>query len=267
MPVPRAPRPGRIPAFRVPGPLRLAAPRTTSSLDLDRDTGVPFVPWPEFLEQNRFPRGQSITTVGNNGSGKSVLLRELTWRRDYTVVLGTKPQDPELYGGYEDRGFVITDRFDPAAESEAKKVVFKPRLTSPDRKGINKQAEEFRRVLFDVYEYGGWTVVIDELLVIADQMHLDDTLELLWSQGRTLNVSVVGATQQPVDIPLMAYSEAWHLFLFRQNDRRRINRMAEFSGGREAELRELIPRLPEHEFVYVQTRTGKLVRSRVMLEP
>lgn len=268
MPVPRAPRPGRVPAFTVPGPLKLSAPRTSPSLELDDRSPVPFQPWPEFLAETwrpAFKRGQAVTTVGTNGSGKSVLLRELVWRMPYTVMLGTKPKDPDLYDGYQDRGFVIEDLFDPYEDAEHKKVIFKPRLTTPDRKGRAKQADAFRSMLFEIFEVGGWTIVVDELFYICDQLGLADTMEMFWTQGRSLEVSIVGATQQPVNIPVMAYSEAWHLFLFRQTDRHRINRMAEFAGGQETVLRELIPQLPEHEFVYVQTRTGKLVRSRVML--
>ena len=60
--------------------------------------------------------------------------------------------------------------------------------------------------------------------------------------------------------------QATHLFLFRNTDKYRINRMAEFAGSDSAELRKLIPTLPRHEFVYVDTRTGLLLRSMVMLE-
>lgn len=261
----RAPRPPRLPAFRVPGPLKLTAARTAQSRQVDRDTRVPFMPWSEFTSAHRFPRGQAITVVGTNGSGKSVLLRELIARRDYTVVLGTKPQDPELYGQYARLGYAIVDRFDPSAETDHKRVIFRPRLTSPDRKGLAKQAEMFRQMLYGVYEFGGWTVIIDELFYITEQLRLSDTLELLWTQGRSLNVTVAGATQQPVYVPVMAFSEAWHLFLFHQSDQRRIKRMAEFSGGQDQVLRDLIPRLPQHEFVYVETRTGNMVRSRVQL--
>lgn len=265
MPIPRPPKPPSVPASLFKGSLKLRAPRTTESLRVDQASPVPFVPWPEFLERYRFPRGQSATVVGNNGSGKSVLLRELTWKRPYTVVLGTKPIDPDLYGGYEEHGFIVTDRFDPSAEAENNRIVFKPRLPSPDRKGRAQQADAFRTVLFEIFEYGGWTIVVDELFYVCDQLGLADTMEMFWTQGRTLNVSVMGATQQPVSVPVMAFSEAWHLFLFRQNDRRRINRMAEFSAGQDQVLRDLIPQLPEHEFVHVETRTGRMVRSRVML--
>lgn len=264
---PRPPRPGRLPAFSVPGPLRIQAPRTTESLGLDRATGVPFVPWPQFKAENRsiFKRGHASTIVGNNGSGKSVLMRELFAETPFTVLLGTKPRDPELYEAYEKRGFEITESFDASAETDHKKVIFKPRLSTPDRKGVAKQADAFRQMLFEVFEYGGWTVIVDELFYISDTLGLSDTMEMLWTQGRVMNISVIAATQQPVSVPVMAFSEAWNLFLYRQNDRRRINRMAEFSAGQDTVLRDLIPRLPEHEFVYVETRTGKLVRSRVML--
>ena len=265
MAVPRAPKAPRTPRLKVPGPLRLAPARSTESLKLDERSTVPYVKWDEFRRRVKFRQGEHITVVGTTGSGKTVLIRELVENRNYCAVLGTKNEDRELYGPFEDKGFTITGRFDPSKETDEKKIIFRPRLSAPDAAGRRKQSEAFRSMLNEVWQYGGWTVVADELFYVCQTLGLADVFETLWSTGRSLNVTIVGATQLPVKVPLMAFDQATHLFLFRNTDRRRINRMAEFAGADERLMRGLIPELPKHEFCYVDTRTGTILRSKVTL--
>lgn len=269
---PRAPRPPRLPAPRPPSPprlslgrLNLAPIRAQGSTGLDASTPVPFIRWDAFRARIRFRQGEHITIVGTTGSGKTVLMRELLEDRDYTAVLGTKNEDPELYGPYEARGYEITTEFNPNPDADQSRIIFRPRLRTPNKAGLKRQGEAFEAMLFEVWEYGGWTVAADELYVLCDKLGLADIFEQFWSAGRTNHITVVGATQLPVSIPLMAFDQAKHLFLFRNTDQYRIKRMSEFAGADSRVLRELIPRLPRHEFVYIDTREGTMLRSMVLL--
>ena len=185
--------------------------------------------------------------------------------RTFTAVLGTKNEDEELYGPFEARGYELTDSFDPRPERDESKIIFRPRLSTPDRKGLDRQRQAFEGMLFEVWEYGGWTLYADEIWYLTVRLKLAEIFETFWSAGRSNHITVVAATQLPVSIPLMAFDQATHLFLFRNTDRYRINRMAEFAGSDSATLRELIPLLPRHEFAYVDTRTGLILRSKVIV--
>lgn len=88
-----------------------------------------------------------MTVVGTTGSGKTVLGRELVEHRSFTVVLGTKNEDPELYKPFEARGFEIVDEFDPSPDADESRVIFRPRLSTPDAKGLDKQRQAFERML------------------------------------------------------------------------------------------------------------------------
>lgn len=213
----------------------------------------------------RFRQGEHITIVGTTGSGKTVLARELLETRDYTAVLGTKNEDDELYGPFEDRGYEITGDFDPSPDANESRIIFRPRLSSPDHKGLDRQRQEFERMLFEVWEYGGWTLYADEIWYLTVRLKLDTIFETFWTAGRSNHITVVAATQLPVSIPLLAFDQATHLFLFRNTDQYRIKRMSEFAGADSKVIRELIPRLPRHEFVYVDTREGTMIRSKVIL--
>lgn len=273
MPIPRAPRLPRAPAPkppRLPGPIRLAPIRTPASLDTDDEVikgrrvgdAIPYVRWDVFLERVKFEQGQHITIVGTTGSGKTVLERELVKTRFWTVLLGTKNEDRELYEPFEKAGFEITDDFDPTPEKADSRVIFRPRMSTPDAAGLRKQRDAFESMLFEVFEARQWRIVADEIWYLTNRLRLADTFETFWSQGRSMGITVVACTQLPVSIPLMAFDQATHLFLFRNTDQYRIKRMAEFSGADSALLRSAIPLLPRFEFIYVDTRTGLLLRSK-----
>jgi len=271
--LPRAPKPPSLP--KLPGPIQLAPIRSVGSVELDRQgvrgrddpVGelIPYKRWDEFLRLVSFKQGEHITIVGTTGSGKTVLERELVERRRFTALLGTKNEDAELYKPFEDRGYEITDDFDPHPDRQDSRIIFRPRLSTPDQKGLEKQRQAFEAMLFQVWEYGGWTLVADEIWYLTVRLKLSAIFETFWTAGRSNHITVVAATQLPVAIPLMAFDQATHLFLFRNTDRYRINRMAEFAGSDTALLREVIPLLPRHEFAYVDTRSGSLYRSKVII--
>lgn len=269
---PRMPRPPAPPSLpRLPGPLQLSPIRSTGSPELDRELlkdgrGMPpYLRWDAFLDRVRFRQGEHITIVGTTGSGKTVLGRELVEYRDYTAVLGTKNEDRELYAPFQARGYLLTDDFDPSPPPEESRIIFRPRMSTPDQKGLDKQSNRFEAMLFEVWEYGGWALFADEIWTLTKRLKLASTFETFWSAGRSNNITVVALTQLPVDIPLMAFDQATHLFLFRNTDKYRINRMAEFAGADSEILKHLIPRLPRFEFVYVDTRTGLMLRSKAIV--
>lgn len=220
--------------------------------------------WDQFRQQTRFRDGEDITVVGRKGSGKTVLLRELVGGRFWCAVLGTKNEDKELYGPFEEKfGFEIVTDFDPSPPRDRSRIIFRPRLRSPDRTGLKRQADQFRAMLTEVWAYGGWTIVADELLYLTDQLGLGDILSTLWETGRSMHVTIAGATQQPVRLPRLALDQATHLFFFRTVDADRVRRISEIAGADGRVLRDLIPVLPRHEFLYVNTDDGIMLRSKV----
>jgi|SRR5580700_187583 hypothetical protein len=257
--------------------LRLARPRGSGSVELDEARPIvkgdqlvipPFMPEREFLQQLVLEQGHHVTAVGATQSGKTTLItRWVLPRRSYTVVLATKRRDPSLYPRLKANGFVMTD--DPELNAgENPKVIYRPGLklkgtSVKDAKIL--QRDGFERVLTNVIEEGSWAVYGDEIRYLANDLKLTAELEQLWLQGATELVTMIVSTQRPVAIPVVAFESAWHLFLFRTTDVRNIERIAEFEGANEKLLRWLLPRLEEHEVLYIETRTGRMVRTKVRL--
>ncbi|HET7047880.1 MAG TPA: ATP-binding protein [Solirubrobacteraceae bacterium] len=218
------------------------------------------------MDDWRWRQGEHLTTIGPTGSGKTVLNRQLLRRRDYVVVLGIKNRDPELYGPFEKEGYELVHSFDPEPPGDADqfRVLFVPRSEAHGVEGRGKKSKAFRQVLNEVYDVGYWCVYADDIQYMADQLKLAAEFEELWMLGRSEGVSVVASSQEPVNIPVMAYGMATHLFLFKNPDVYRAKRMAELTGVNREIAEKTILELPEHEFLYVNKRSGDMLRSKVI---
>lgn len=270
-PTGRAPSPPRPPRLR---PLRLGPIRSNGSVELDRattrsgNTLPPFVRWDRFLADWRWKQGEHLTTIGPTGSGKTVLNRYLLRYRSFVVVLGIKQRDPELYAPFEREGYELVRRFDPEVpdDEDTKRLLFVPRTDKHGSEGRQAKAKAFRQALNDIYDAGYWAVYADDVQYLSDQLKLAPELEELWMLGRSEGVTVIASSQEPVNIPVMAYGMATHLFLFKNPDIKRADRMAELTGVNREIARDTIVRLPDHEFLYVNKSTGRMCRSMVIRE-
>lgn len=214
----------------------------------------------------RWQQGEHITIIGPTGSGKTVLARQLLRRRDFVVILGIKNRDPELYAPFQREGYELVRRFDAEAPDDADsvKLLFVPRTDKRGAEGRKAKSARFRQALQDIYDVGRWCVYADDIQYMADQLRLSDDFEELWMLGRSEGVSVVASSQEPVNIPLMAYGMATHLFLFKNTDAVRARRMAELTGVNRDVAQQTILSLPDHEFLFINRRNGEMIRSIVM---
>lgn len=229
----------------------------------------PFQYWNQFYNYiettwNSDPEygAEHMIIVGQAGSGKTTVARELLRARDYVVVLGTKTRDASLYDPLVEQGYVISDKFDPT-DLKNPKVIFRPPLDEPTTEALTVQRREFRKALLGIFQTGGWTIFCDELRYITETLKLNHEMDLIWLQGRSLWITVVGLTQRPVSVPLNAFEQATHFILFRissMNDRKRA---AEYVGANAPVVFETVRQLPKHEFLYVNKIEDYLVRSRV----
>lgn len=94
------------------------------------------------------------------------------------------------------------------------------------------QAQVFYEVMEKAYEKHGWCIYIDE----AFHLHkhgkwMQDELEKLLTQGRSLGISMVMGTQRPVWISRFSLSEVSHKISFWCEGRDRKTLRDEFGDG------------------------------------
>ncbi len=270
MALPRNPPP---PATELPpGPLTRNRERALAA----DPRSAPRVSWERFRERFRrsFRQGEHVTILGPTRSGKTLLASEVADCRGYILFLATKPRDP-LIAALRRRGYIVSDRLEFRRDPETgelldRRVVYWPRpVQAHGGKGLRElraeQAAAVRRALEYVYRVGRWCVVADETVWLADDLGLADELTMLLYQGRTLEVSMICCAQRPAWVPRACYSQADHIFLFQTSDREDLKRLGDVGGANVDRIRALVPTLNtrRHEFLYVGTRTGVLLRSQV----
>jgi hypothetical protein len=267
--LPPAPRLPRLP------PLHLAPVRPHGSMELDRSVSkagasigdtVPFVRFDRFMLEWEWNIGEHLTTIGVTGSGKTVLNRHLLRRRAFVCLMGVKNHDPELYGPFEREGYELVHSFDPVVPEDTKqrKVLYVPLSAKYGTEGRAEKGRKFRGVLNEIYDVGHWCAAADDVQYMVDKLKVGPELEELWMLGRSEGVTVAASSQEPVDIPVMAYGMATHLFLFGNPDVYRAKRMAELTGLARDVTEKVILGLPEHEFLYINRKTRKMLRSKVI---
>lgn len=242
----------------------------------------PRVPWADFMAGWRWSQGEHLTVIGPTGTGKTTLLRAVSVKRydagGAVAVLATKSRDTNLTRWAREDGLTVVQSWPPAAPWFRRtppdpapgvpwdhRVMVWPRLVNPDV-DLDAMAETHRRALLAMFAAGNWCIVAEELWYLVAELGLGRLLKAHWSQGRSAGLTIAGATQRPVDIPLLAYSSATHLFFFRDNDDVNLARIQGIGGLSSRVIRESVRALPSHDVLHVNTRTGAITRTRVAVK-
>lgn len=236
------------------------------------DELAPRVTWERFYPlfangRDGFRQGDHVTIIGPTGFGKTTLALEVVNVREYVLGLFTKPRDP-LIDTLPAQGWRVTRQLDIRVQDGVlldRRVAFHPIFSSGTiRSKRQRQAEAIQGALDYAFDTGGWCVLADETIWLVQHLKLNPELEAYWYQGRTSEISLVTIAQRPRHIPLAAYSQVEHLFLFHNADREDLRRLAEVGGNVDTELvRFIVSRLERYEFLYIGPHGG--VRGAVML--
>jgi hypothetical protein len=211
------------------------------------------------LERN-WKVGQHMALCARSGSGKTTAARALLDIRDWVVVFGTKPRDQDLYPEFERKGYIVKEKWEPT-DLDDPRVIFRPAGggltdTEPQRKA-------FTRALEEIYEVGGWTVYIDEMLVLSRDLGMERVINRMYTQARSNGVTMVAGTQRPRGAPLNMFEQSEWFCLWRIADMEDRARASEYLGPNRWMAYEATAMLPRYEFLVVNTATDYATRTKV----
>lgn len=215
--------------------------------------------WDDFLARKfRWEQGEHITLIGPTGSGKTTLALALLPQRKYVLAFATKPKDRTMDALVRSSGWRLVRKWDrmPNVIRGACRVVFWPTFRTPA--DVPGQAHEIGTAIHNAFTQGGWCLFVDELHYMDHTLGLKKSVEMVWTQGRSIGLSLVAGSQRPAHISLMAYDQATHVFFWRDNDERNLKRISGMNGLNAHLIRDTVATLPRHAVLYVNTRTGDM---------
>lgn len=226
------------------------------------DRSAPVVHWQTLRQVLRrtWQQGEHVSILGPTGSGKTHLALALVQLRSYVVIVAAKARDDTLSHWAEQHDYKIVRRWPPPPNRH--RVILWPPLRRPS--DMDAQSDTIGYALEHIFSAGGWTVLIDEASYIANDLRLDGHLKLLWSQGRSNRITLIAGTQRPRHVPMHMWDQPSHLFLFRYNDRDGLQRISGLGAADSETIRQLVPRLERHQFLYVDLVRGHMCRSTVV---
>lgn len=216
--------------------------------------------WHQFERELDWRQGEHVSLIGPTQCGKSTLAARLLSRRTYRAVIATKPKDP-IYEQFARDGYRRVKRWSRVRPRE-RAVILRPEIRDYD------DTLDLPRIIGDalhsLYAQGGYCVYVDEARFVCHMLKLTREMQMLWQQGSTLNVSLVATTQRPAHMPLEMYDQPDHLFFWRDTDRVNLTRIGGLAGDIDkVEVKRAVANLPEHKFLYVNTRDGRMLVSEV----
>lgn len=228
---------------------------------------APFEEWDTFIARwpSLFSQGEHVTLIGPTGSGKTMLAQELVKCRAKVVALGIKRKDDSL-SRLKKQGWIQISDWNKRPN---KWGLFAGRgnriILWPMEKDITKVRDTHRKafayMLGDIWHRGGWCIWTDELRYLTDIVRMKESYVLMYVTARSNNVSLVSAAQRPSHVPLEAYSQAQHLFLFRTGDERDLTRQGGLNGNNAKQIATMVAELPKHHFLYVNLNDGSFIQS------
>lgn len=222
------------------------------------------VAWADFIGPFRWQQGQHVCLIGPNGSGKTVLQKQLLGYRErrgaFVCFFVTKPTDPELDDLQKRRHYLrVKSNRNWSASSYPRLLLWPEAGKLTDH---TEQRRVFKAAMQGMWQNGRWVMVWNELRYLTERLKLRAEVDTLFLQARSSKVTITAETQRPAWVPLEAFSQSAHLFFFSCRDDYDLRRIQGIGAADSRVVRATVESLRQFEFCYVNAINGTVLRSR-----
>jgi len=230
----------------------------------------------EFLtERWTYKAGEHVTFLGPTQVGKTTLafelLRETAHPNLPALVLVMKPHrkksretnryvsgDKTVSKYARALGFPIIRSYPPPTGIFWRKTpsgwVLWPKHTFDPEVDDEMLEREFRRALRALYKEGDAIIFGDEVYGLVQELGLSRELVAIWTRGASMGLGLWAASQKPSHIPLWAYSQAAHVFIHNDPDKRARERFGEIGGFDPRLIEAIVEQLEDYAWLYLRRR-------------
>lgn len=224
--------------------------------------------------------GQHVSFIAPSQDGKTTLAYQLLMHTAkptlpaYGIVMKPRDATPALWTRH--LGYIETPTWRPPPkvhrwqEKPAGYTLWPPHTFNVAVDNAN-MAREAEALLAYAYKHGNCIVFADEIYgLIAElpapsdksQPDVETLLIAISTRGSAMGCGLWGATQKPGGtqghgMPGFIYSNAHHLFLSKDPDKRSRDRYAEIGGVDSDLLKQLVMKLHRHQFVHISKGDDK----------
>lgn len=206
------------------------------------------IPYNHFLQifRRKWEQGQHVLLSGPTGSGKTYVAEDIKEIRSYLVVIASKKTD-ETLDNY--KGFRKIDKWPSKYYTDHMVLFWRKPKNIEDLEGMRLA---IYKVLSDVFIVGGWTIYFDDVAFISGTLKMDRQLRMMYTQVRSNNTSLVASVQRPFRVPVEVVSQSSYILLFKTQDERDIERVAQESGQSVYTLKKQARSIGHYEFLFIE---------------
>jgi hypothetical protein len=220
----------------------------------------------EFLaERWHYKPGQHVAILAPTDGGKTHLMMQLlavTATPELpAVLLEVKPRDSTM------RSFMRANNYRMVREWPPTPSIWQPRKPPGwvvwPRHQFDPEVDDYnlwkihRRAILSSYKKGRRIIAGDEAAGLKE-LGLEREINTVQQRGRSMGAGGWWASQRPYHIPLSIYSQAEHLFLGNDPDKRSRDRYSEIGGIDPRIVAQITMRLEKWHFLYIR-RTGRVL--------